>query len=330
MVVVLTFTVYAVLGGADFGGGVWDALAFGPRAKEQRHAVATAMGPVWEANHVWLIIALVMLFLSFPPAYAALFTALNIPLSIALLGIMLRGTAFVFRAHGARAVGEVSVWGIIFSAASIITPLLLGSCFGAIISGNIRVNADGSISDYFAWLAPYPLLIGLLALAVCAFLAAVYLTLETEGDLQEDFRKRALGAWLAAVVIATITLPLSAVAAPRIWGGLTSGFGLVLVPAAIIIGAIAVWAVWQRRYQLARIAGVAQVVLIIWGWALAQSPYLLYPDLTIGTSAAADSILGAALIVLGVGSLLLLPAFWLLFSLFKGRNPAAASRGSEL
>ncbi|PZS01202.1 MAG: cytochrome BD ubiquinol oxidase subunit II [Candidatus Chloroheliales bacterium] len=329
-VIVISLTLYAVLGGADFGGGVWDALASGPRAKEQRRAVAEAMGPVWEANHVWLIIVIVLLFVCFAPAFAALFTALNVPLSIALVGIMLRGSAFVFRAHGAKVTGEVSLWGVVFSAASIITPVLLGSCFGAIVSGNIRVDPKtGAVNDYLAWFAPYPLLLGLLALAICAYLAAVYLTLETKGELQEDFRKRAIGAWLASVILATIALPLSASAAPRIWGGLTSGFGLALVPAAVIIGAVAVIAVWQRRYGFARIAGVAQVALIIGGWALAQSPYLLYPDITIDNSASANSIILAMLISLAIGAVVLLPSMWLLYSMFKGHNPAAAPASEE-
>ncbi len=324
-VIVISLIIYAVLGGADFGGGVWDALANGPRAKQQRRAVAEAMGPVWEANHVWLIIVVVLLFVCFAPAFAALFTALNVALSIALVGIMLRGSAFVFRAHGRQSTGEVSIWGIVFSAASIITPVLLGSCFGAIVSGNIHVDPKtGAVNDYLAWLAPYPLLLGLLALAICAYLAAVYLTSETTGELQEDFRKRALGAWLASVILATIALPFSASAAPRIWAGLTSGFGLALVPAAVIIGIVAVAAVWQRHYNLARITGIAQVALIIGGWALAQSPYLLYPDITIDNSASANSIIVAILIALAIGAVVLLPSMWLLYSLFKGHNPAAS------
>lgn len=321
-IVVVALTVYAVLGGADFGGGVWDLFAAGPRAKEQRRAVAEAMGPVWEANHVWLIVVVVLLFVCFSAAFAALFTALNVALSLALIGIILRGAAFVFRAHGAEASGEQSVWGVVFSAASIITPVLLGTCFGAIVSGNIRINADGSASDYFAWFGFYPLLLGLLALAICAYLAAVYLTMETQGQLREDFRRRALYAWFAAVVLATIALPLSASSAPRIWSGLTSGLGLLLVPAAVIIGAVALWAVWQRRYIIARLAGVAQVVLIIWGWALAQSPYLLYPDVTVENAASADITLTSVLIALGVGAFILVPSMWLLYAMFRGRNPA--------
>ncbi len=328
-VVVVALTLYAVLGGADFGGGVWDLFASGPRAKEQRRAVAEAMGPVWEANHVWLIVVVVLLFACFSAAFAALFTALNVALSLALIGIILRGSAFVFRAHGAAAVGEPNIWGAIFSAASIVTPVLLGSCFGAIVSGKIRINPDGSVNDYFAWLAPYPLLLGLLALAMCAYLAAVYLILETKDELREDFRKRAIWAWAAAVILATLTLPLSASDAPRIWNGLTSGFGLLVVAGAVMIGAIALWAVWQRHYLIARVAGVGQVVLIIWGWALAQAPYFIYPDVTVENSASADSTLAAMLIALGVGAVILLPSMWLLYSMFRGRNPAVNPPTSE-
>ncbi|HEY0811421.1 MAG TPA: cytochrome d ubiquinol oxidase subunit II, partial [Longimicrobiales bacterium] len=176
---VLATIAYAVLGGADFGGGIWDAFARGPRKLDQRAAIAHAMGPVWEANHVWLIFMVVLLFSAFPAAYARLSTVLFIPVHLVLVGIVLRGAAFVFRAYSPRAVGErmpaVQTWGALFGMASVITPLLLGCVLGALASGDA---ARGN------WLGPVPLLFGVFAVLLCAYVAAVYLCLETTGDLQ--------------------------------------------------------------------------------------------------------------------------------------------------
>src|SRR5438128_1299795 len=165
---------YALLAGADFGGGVWDLFASGPRRKQQRLAIQRAMGPVWEANHVWLILVLVVLFTCFPRGYAALGIALFIPFHLALLGIMLRGASFVFRSYQSRqknAAADTSAWGIVFGVASIISPILLGIAFGAVTEGAIRVFDDHVVfmrDD--VWLSPYCLANGLLALSACAYL----------------------------------------------------------------------------------------------------------------------------------------------------------------
>ncbi len=201
-IIFVALNAYALLGGADFGGGVWDLLATGPRKERQRELVADAIGPVWEANHVWLILALVLLFTCFPPAFARLGTLLHIPLSLVLIGIVLRGSAFTFWRYGGGGHGDVEQrqWGRVFAAASLVTPLLLGTTVGAIASGGLgdggRGTGDGFYGTYVApWLNPFTLSIGLFALVAFAFLAAVYLTLEArERDLAEDFRRRALGA----------------------------------------------------------------------------------------------------------------------------------------
>src|SRR5256885_12803936 len=157
----LALTVYAVLAGADFGGGVWDLLASGPRARDQRRAVAEAMGPVWEANNVWLIFMIVGLFTAFPSAFARLSLDLYVPFTIALIGIVLRGAAFAFRAHGREAAGEASAWGLAFGAASIVAPFSLAISRAAVASG----AAD-------RWAPPFAVLIGRFAVAIGAHLAA--------------------------------------------------------------------------------------------------------------------------------------------------------------
>src|SRR2546422_4733669 len=214
----LALTAYAVLVGADFGGGVWDLLASGPRARDQRRAVAEAMGPVWEANHVWLIFLIVGLFTGFPAAFGILSMALYVPLTVALVGIVLRGAAFAFRAHGREAVGDASPWGVAFGAASVIAPFFLAGGAAAVASGAIRVSGGRLVSGFeTGWATPYGVLVGLFAVALCAYLAATYLTVETEGTpLESDFRRRAAAAGLVAGVAAIASLLVAPFAAPSL------------------------------------------------------------------------------------------------------------------
>ncbi|WP_243149848.1 cytochrome d ubiquinol oxidase subunit II [Thermaerobacter sp. PB12/4term] len=324
VVLMLALTAYAVLGGADFGGGVWDLLARGPRAEAQRQAIARAMGPVWEANHVWLIFALVLLFTAFPRAYSSLGVALFVPFHLVLAGIVLRGAAFVFRAPAATAAGPQRAWASVFGAASTITPFLLGATLAAVSSGGIRVAPDGSVSTnaLHAWFSPFSLLVGALAVALFAYLAAVYLAVETRGALQEDFRRRALGAGIAVAVLAGALLPLAPRTAPHLWE-LVSERGRVLVATGAALALLSGWLVWRRYFLLARVTAVAEVVVLLWGWALGQWPYLIYPDVTVFNAAAPDPILRFALWATPAGLLILIPSLWLLFAVFKGENPQA-------
>lgn len=310
----LALTAYAVLAGADFGGGVWDLLASGPRAREQRRAVAEAMGPVWEANHVWLIFTIVGLFTAFPAAFGALALALYVPFTVALVGIVLRGAAFAFRAHGREAVGGASSWGVIFGSASIVAPFFMGTGVAAVASGSITGG----------WATPYAVLIGLFAAAMCAYLAATYLTVETEGTaLERDFRDRAIVAGLASGVLALACLALAPLVAAPLAHALF-GRGLPLFVLAFVNGPVALFAVWRSRPRIARFAVAAQVTLVLWAWAVGQWPYLAPPSITIDGSAAPASTLTALLVVIAVGMLFLLPSLWLLFRVFKARNPAVA------
>jgi cytochrome d ubiquinol oxidase subunit II len=323
-ILLLGVILYAVLGGADFGGGVWDLLARGPRANQQREVIAHAIGPIWEANHVWLIFVIVIVFTVFPPVYAALSVALFVPLTLALVGIVFRGVAFVFRTP-ARSVAVIGgVWDRVFAVASVVAPVFFGMAAGAVASGQIRV-IDGTVQGdpWSTWLAPFPLVIGLLALATCAFLAAVYLTVETTGDLQEDFRRRALGAGAAFAILAAIALPLARRDAPHIWQGLTGTRAIVVVPVGLLFAVVTGWAVYHRRYLLASYTAVAEVILLLVGWALAQYPFLVAPDLTFENAAATPAMLRATLVIYGLGALILVPSFWLLFKVFKADLPGA-------
>jgi cytochrome d ubiquinol oxidase subunit II len=318
---------YAVFGGADFGGGVWDLLASGPRKAEQRALIEKAIGPIWEANHVWLILAVVLLFSAFPPAFAAISIALHVPLTLFLIGVVFRGSAFTFRAYDDRKDHRQKRWGLVFSLASTLTPILLGLIAGAIASGEIHVENGVVTSGYFApWLAPFPFVVGLFALALFAYLAAVFLTAEADAagspELMDDFRKRALGAGIAVGVCALVCFALSFGSAPRIRAGLTERpwtWPLHLATAASATTAFG--ALLRRRPALARVAVVAQTILILLGWAASQYPYLLVPSHTLTSAAANPRTQGLLIIALAVGSVLLFPSLYVLYRVFKGNKP---------
>ena len=317
---------YAVLAGADFGGGIWDALARGDRRDAQREAIAKAMGPVWEANHVWLIFVIVLLFTGFPSAFAALSVALFTPFHLVLLGIILRGAAFVFRAYSPQSARSVRPgrgarrWGVVFGVASVITPVLLGMCLGAVSSGHVRVAADGAVrfEGPLPWLSPLALAVGAFALAVCAYVAAVFLANETEGELREDFRRRALWAGTGVVALSVLVLPLLRFGAAHLWEGLTSARAAPVLAVGVAASLLSGWALWRRRIRLARTATVAQVVCLLAGWGIAQHPYLIYPDVTLHGAAAPDATLRFVLWSTPFGMALLIPSLWLLFRVFKG------------
>ena len=319
-VMVGSLVLYALLGGADYGGGVWDLFAFGPRAREQRQLIAAAISPVWEANHVWLILVIVILFTAFPPAFAAIATALHIPISLLLIGIVLRGTAFTFRTYDVQRDDVQRRWSLVFSIASIITPILLGTTLGAIASGTIRVENGAVTSGFFrSWLAPFPLAVGLFALALFAFLASVYLTLEArERKLQEDFRMRAIISGVAVGLLALTVFILAKTGAPTVRAGISrSWWALGLHILTAIFATSAFVTLWTRRYGLARVCAAAQVTLILLGWAFAQFPHLVEPDLTINSAAAPQITLQLLLGALAAGAILLFPSYYYLFRIFK-------------
>jgi cytochrome d ubiquinol oxidase subunit II len=300
-----TLIAYAVLAGADFGAGVWDLLSRGPGATAERRAIAEAIGPVWEANHVWLIFLIVLLFTCFPAAYALASVALFWPLHLVLVGIVLRGASFVFRSYGATSAPVQAAWGNVFGAASAITPFLLGICVGAISS------------EAESWLAPFPIATGTLALLLCAYLAAVYLAWETNGKLRDGFRHRALITWFVAGVVSIATLVIAFAEAPRLGTRLISHPARLLLVAGALLAPASCAALWRGRFQWARILGAGQVAVLLAGWAVAQWPYLIYPDVTIAQSAAPAATLTFVAATLPFGAAVLLPSLWYLFTVFK-------------
>jgi len=332
-VIWIGLTLYGLLAGADFGGGVWSAFASGGTKARQRELIVKAIAPVWEANHVWLIFVVTGLFASFPRAFEVLSVALYLPFSIALAGIVLRGAAFAFRSHGDPSSGWQRTWTQIFGAASLVSPLALGAAAGAIAAGRIRVHDGivdaGVVGSWATWL---PALTALLALAVCAYLAASYLTVEAIGagdaELAEAFRTRAIASGVVAGALAAVGLLVARSHAHILWHGMVHrGFPFVILSAAGGVTALA--ATVSRRYRVARIASATAVAAVLGAWGAAQWPLLIVPDLTAAGAAAPDATLHAVFAGLVVGGALLVPSLLALFRVFKspreiGRPPKLA------
>lgn len=324
---VLSLNAYVLLAGADFGGGVWDLLARGQTRDTQRALIAHAIGPIWEANHVWLVLVVVLLFTCFPAAFAHLATVLHIPITLMLVGIVLRGSAFTFRTYDSTRDAVQRRWGLIFSISSVLTPVLLGVCLGAVAAGRVPMMpaataaslsftarfVDPWATSVFAWA------VGALTLALFASLAATYLTVET-GDavLQRVFRRRALQSQAAVVATALGTLWLAREASPALYAALTQGAGVPALHALTALSAlITCWALSRHHFRMARLAIVAEASCLVWGWAWAQFPWLLPPDRSITALAAPRITLSLTLGALSVGTLILLPSFVYLFRVFK-------------
>ena len=321
--ILLSLILYALMGGADFGGGMWDLLATGPRARLQRKAIAEAIGPIWEANHVWLILVIVLLFTGFPRGFATMMTALNIPLTAMLIGIVLRGATFVFRKYDSQVDAVQQRWSTVFGAASFFTPFCQGVTLGALATGAIRVENGQVITGFYAgWLTPFALACGVFALGLFAFLAATYLTLDTknEPELQNDFRRRAIGSGLTLAPIALVVFFTSKTGAPSMYEGLTRWWAPLLLVWTSLFALSALVALWRRWFFAARIAGVGQVTVILLGWSLAQYPNLVTPDVTVRNSAAPEATLRLLVLALGLGAIVLLPSLVFLFRIFKGKR----------
>ncbi len=311
---------YAVLGGADFGAGFWQ-LAGGrhERARQIREHAHHAMGPVWEANHVWLIFVLVICWTAYPTAFGSITSTLAVPLFIAGLGIVLRGTAYALRSGTATAREQRRVE-VALAVSSILTPFALGTIIGGIASGRVPVgNAQGDLVD--SWLNPTSILIGVIAVATAAYLAAVYLAADAarigHSELAQAFRARALA---TAVVAGAVALGgLVRDDARPIWDGLTHGAGLGAVLTSAAAGVVTLGLVWRNRFEPARATAALAVTAIIAGWALAQRPRFL-PGLTIDDAAAGRSTLIAVLVCVAIGAVVLVPSLALLFGLvLRGR-----------
>jgi cytochrome d ubiquinol oxidase subunit II len=310
-------TLYALLGGADFGAGFWDLVAGGPeRGARPRAFIDRVLTPVWEANHVWLIFMLVVTWSAFPDAFSAIFSTLFVPLCLVALGIVLRGAGFAFR-HVVRGVRGQRALGATFALSSVITPFFMGTVVGAIATG--RVPAEGAGDRLDSWLNLPSLAIGLLLVASCAYLAAVYLTSEArragDAELEGYFRLRAIASGLGAGAVAALGLVALRADARPLFDDLV-GDALPLVVLSAVCG-VAALVQLLRSAPGSRPLAVGAVAAVIWGWGVAQRPDILPGALTIDQAAAPDSTMTALFVVFGAALVVVLPALALLLTLHQ-------------
>jgi len=313
---------YVLTGGADFGAGLWDLLASGPRAKAQRAAIEHSIAPIWEANHVWLIFVIVVVFTVFPDAFATLCIAFHVPLLLVLFGIVMRGSAFVFRAYSLAPEASRSRWGRVFAWASIVTPVFLGMTLGGMSSGLIQLQGQVVTSGYFAgWTTLFALAVGLFTLALFGLLAATYLCADGPRILQRDFKIRALSAEFAAGLLAVFALFRAHTDAPLLWQRMSEIE--MFWPAQFAAGALAVVIFVTLAFgyfRFARVAVVLQVALVVglWGWAMDGD--LILNAANVQSSGARAETVEGVLPILAVGFALCLPSLYYLFRVFRSAS----------
>ena len=310
-------TAYAVFGGADFGAGFWDLIAGGAeRGKRPRALIDHSIGPVWEANHVWLIFCLVVLWTAFSEAFASITLTLFVPLTLAAFGIVGRGASFAFRKVLFKT-SQQRVFGAIFAFSSILVPYCMGAIAGAIASG--RVPAGGEAGDPVdSWINPTSILGGVLAVCTCAYLASVYLIWDARrldhGPMVEYFRRRAVFAAVVAGAVAFVGIFVLNADAEYVFDGLTSR-ALPLVILSAVCGLGSLFLLLRGGHRFARLLAIGAVASVIWAWGVAQWDYILPETLTVSDAAAPSATLWTVLIMFGVAAVLIIPSIGLLYSL---------------
>ena len=317
VLLLIAMVAYAVFGGADFGAGFWDLVAGGAaRGERPREVIDHSIGPVWEADHVWLVFCFVVLWTGFPEAYASITLTLFVPLAIAAFGVVLRGSSFAFRKAVFRTRDRRN-FGAAFAVSSVLVPYCFGAIAGAIASG--EVPAGGVAGDpWDSWVNPTSILGGVLAVVVAAYLAAVYLVWDSrrQGDptMVEYFRRRAIGAAVVAGVTAIVGIFVLRSDARYVFDGLTSR-ALPVVLLSAVCGAASLALLVRNAEHLARLLSIVAVASIVVAWGVAQWPYILPESLEVEDAAAPSGTLGAILAAAIGAVLIVLPGFILLYTL---------------
>ncbi|WP_333774297.1 cytochrome d ubiquinol oxidase subunit II [Streptomyces sp. IBSBF 3136] len=314
VVLLLLIAAYVCGGGTDYGAGFWDLTAGGAeRGERPRRLIDHAMEPVWEVNNVWLIFVLVVMWTGFPVFFQQVFTTMWLPLTLAALGIVLRGAGFALRRPVWRLAGR-RLYGAVFAVASLLTPFFFGAAAGGVASGRVSATTTASTD---AWANPTSLLFGLLAIATTAMLGAVFLAADArrfaEPDLDRYFRRRALAALGCVVVLAVITLVVTHGDAPHVWHGLTHGVGLVFVVVAVAATLTTAWLLTRASGAWSRVAAVGVAASAVIAWGMAQRPYLIPTSLTITAGAGAHTTLRWLGLVIIVALVLIVPAVAVLY-----------------
>jgi cytochrome bd ubiquinol oxidase subunit II len=310
-------TAYAIFGGADFGAGFWDLIAGGAtRGERPRALVDYSIGPVWEANHVWLIFCLVVLWTAFSETFASITLTLFVPLTLAALGIVLRGSGFAFRKVVFRARDRRNL-GAAFALSSVLVPYCFGAVAGAIASGRVPAGAKAG-DPWSSWINPTSILGGVLAVTVCAYLAAVYLVSDAgrlgDASLVEYFRQRAVVAAVVAGPMAMVGIFVLHADARYLFDGLTSR-ALPLVVASAVCGVASLVLLVRNAHRYARVLAIGAVASVVVAWGVAQWPYLLPQTLKVSQGAAPSATLAAVLVVFGLAVVIILPSLALLYVL---------------
>lgn len=328
--------IFALAGGADFGAGMWAFVAHGESVEKEAELVDRAIGPVWEANELWIVVAVVILWSGFPPVFAAYGVALFVPLVLVLVGIVLRGGLFAFQEHAEYAPFRRAfvVFGKAFGAVSWISPFFFGLAAGTIASGRLRFESVGFSGERFElgrptngyfepWFGPFPIMCGFLALATCAYLAAVYLTVEAQDapELLPLYRRRGIVAGAVLGALGLAVLPVMSFDAAYLWGEVLRFPSIAFMAVAVLALVLSMVLLYAERYWWARNAAIAQVTAVFCAWASAQYPYLLVPDVTVSEAASPASVLVALLVLSFFYAVVLGPSLALLLYIFK-RSPA--------
>jgi cytochrome bd ubiquinol oxidase subunit II len=332
-ILVVVIAAYALFGGADFGGGIWDLLAGGAeRGAAPRELIDESITPVWEGNHVWLVFILVLTWTAFPPAFAAIMTALFVPLAVSVLGIVLRGAGFAFR-HTAERLHMRQFTGATFAAASLLTPFFMGTVVGAIATGQVPVHPAGNVLA--AWTSPTAILTGFLFVAACAYISAVYLVLEARQrghqDLARYFSLRATAAGVVTGGLGGATFAELPTSSPYVYNRLT-GIALPLVAISIAAGIAVLGMLWLRWYHAVFLRATAAIAVatVVCGWGLAQYPYLFPTSMPLAGDSAPNASLVGEFVVAGLALLLVAPGFVLLYFLQQRRMLTAADSDADL
>jgi cytochrome d ubiquinol oxidase subunit II len=321
LLVLTGIIMYAAFAGADFGGGLWTALASGPRAHEQREELFHAIGPVWETNHVWIVFVVVVLFGCFPRGFEFLSIALLTPLVFALIGINFRGAAFVFRHFGKYKRSELPATETVFSISSVLTPFFLGMAISALGGGHIRI-AKGQVQGelLFSWITPFTIVGGLIGLAICSYITPFYMMVRTDGELREDFRKRAL--WAAAIlgVLTSIEIPVAFFGSHLFFERMMRPFTLLFIGLSVAGGTSTLVCLWKKAYRPAQLLADVTIAFTITGFAAALYPDMIIGQITYSQAAAPASTILAFLMTFPVGALLLTPSLYLLYKTFGAKS----------
>lgn len=317
VVLFVAITAYALFAGADFGAGFWDLTAGGAaRGARPRQVIDQSIGPVWEANHVWLIFVFVVLWTCFSEAFASITLTMFVPLTIAAFGIVLRGSGFAFRKVAVRLNARRDL-GALFAVSSVIVPYCMGTIAGGIASG--RVPSGGRAGDpWNSWVNPTSVLGGVLAVCVVAYLSSVYLVHDadriSDAGMVEYFRRRSIVAAVVCGVVAAIGVAVLSNDAEYLFAGLRSR-ALPLVVLAALCGLGALVALLRDSHRGARLLAATAVVSVVVAWGVGQWDYLLPDTLTVARGAAPSGTITAVLVATGLAAVIVVPGFVLLYVL---------------